>query len=78
MRSLQIPTETPGTEGVHDDQLIVAVSRDELMGLSNGLNEALSAVEEWEFHSRMGILPGEAKSLINDIQGMLRDAPMRE
>lgn len=75
---LQTPTETTQMDGVRRDQLIVVVSRDELMGLGNGLNEALSAVEEWEFHSRMGIFPDEAKSLIRDIQGILRDAPTKD
>ena len=36
------------------DRITVAFSPEELVFLSNAINEALEAVEEWEFQTRTG------------------------
>jgi tellurite resistance protein len=51
----------------------VELTRSELEIASNALNEVLhgpQAIEEWEFHTRMGVTRGEAEMLLQ----RLRDA----
>jgi hypothetical protein len=57
---------------------LMELSRDELLWISNALNEVLhgsDAIEEWEFLSRMGSERHEVQSLlrkVNDRVGELR------
>ena len=46
-----------------DDEVIVAVTRDELRLLASSIGEALEAVEPWEFSTRLGAEPDEARCL---------------
>ena len=49
-------------------------SRDELVALNNALNEVLNgpdAIEEWEFHLRMGITMQEGERLLEKIGRLL-------
>jgi hypothetical protein len=52
------------------DNLIVSVTRDELRLLASSIGEALEAVEDWEFSTRLGVEPDAARALraeINDV-----------
>lgn len=55
-------------------------NRDEILWISNALNEVLNgpeAIEEWEFHTRMGGDRDQVKALlrrVNDQVGALRRA----
>ncbi|WP_139359897.1 hypothetical protein [Mycobacterium sp. D16Q16] len=56
---------------VADDEIIVGVTREELVILAGGIRESLEEIEEWEFHTRMGITRDEAKSLRDKIRTIL-------
>jgi hypothetical protein len=51
------------------DAITVVFSPEELTFLSNSINEALEAVEEWEFQTRTG----ETKKRAMEIQAQLRE-----
>ena len=46
------------------DRITVAFSPEELVFLSNAINEALEAVEEWEFPIRTGETRKRAKEIL--------------
>lgn len=54
------------------DEVVVAISRDDLVGLANALGEALQAVDDWEFDTRVGLLPENARALRDQISEILR------
>ena len=48
------------------------LTQDELVAVSNALNEVChgpDAIEEWEFHLRMGVTRNEAKALLAALPG---------
>ncbi len=54
--------------------VVLALSRDQLLLLSGTINEALEAVEDWEFSTRLGATTAEARRLqedLNDVIGRL-------
>jgi hypothetical protein len=55
------------------DEIAVVVTRNELMALANGLNEALSAIDAWEFELRVGVSSDVAIGLIDEVQVVLRN-----
>ena len=48
----------------NQDEVQVRLTVDEVVAISNGLNEALESLEEWEFHVRMGVTRSEAEGLL--------------
>ncbi|WP_131821935.1 hypothetical protein [Mycobacteroides chelonae] len=62
---------SPTTDSVADDEIILGVTREELAILAGGIRESLEEIEEWEFHTRMGITRDEAKSLRDKIRIIL-------
>ncbi len=51
-------------------EVTVRLERDELLAVNNALNEVLhgpDAIEDWEFHMRMGVEPSEARALLRVI-----------
>lgn len=61
-----------------DDDLVVAVTHNELRLLASSIGEALEAVEEWEFSTRLGFGVSAARALrseINEILARATDAP---
>lgn len=36
--------------------VVIATNRDELVGLANCIGEALNAIDDWEFDTRVGLL----------------------
>lgn len=51
------------------EQVILALSRAELLLLAGSVNEAIEAVEDWEFSTRLG----EEKSVVQQLRSDLRD-----
>lgn len=52
----------------------IQLTKKELATLSNALNEVLNgpeAIEAWEFSSRMGVEPSEAKRLLVKINALV-------
>ncbi|WP_129666525.1 hypothetical protein [Phytoactinopolyspora endophytica] len=74
MKMLHPDTPWIGNEEVAEDELVVATTRDELALLANSICEALEAVEEWEFDTRLGVLPDQARMLRDRINDVLRSA----
>jgi hypothetical protein len=58
------------------DKITVAFSPTELAFLSNAINEALEAVEEWEFQTRTGETRKRAKEIQAEL-GVLLDKAER-
>lgn len=56
----------------NSNEIVVAIGRDKLVGMANALGEALLSVEEWEFDTRVGILPEDARTLRDQIGEILR------
>lgn len=63
-----------GEEEVADDELVVATTRGELATMAGAINEALEAVEEWEFDTRLGVTPAQARELRDRLNEVLRAA----
>lgn len=54
----------------HDDSVTVRLQRNELLALNNALNEVLNgpdSIEEWEFHTRMGVEKSKARALLKAV-----------
>ena len=52
------------------DSVAVRLQRDELLAVNNALNEVLNgpdAIEDREFHTRMGVEPAEARALLKAV-----------
>lgn len=66
----------PGTgiddAGIADDELVLVASRGELAAIAGAFNEALEAVDDWEFQTRVGVTPDEAEALLDRIGEILR------
>ena len=56
---------------VDAQDVVIATTRDELQLLAGSLNEALETVEAWEFHTRLGSSPEEARALRSKISALL-------
>jgi hypothetical protein len=57
------------------DAITLELTRDELMAAANALNEVLNgpeAIEEWEFHPRMGLDRDEAGQVHEGFLSVLR------
>ncbi len=57
-----------------DDDLVVAVTLDELRLLASSIGEALEAVDEWEFSTRLGFEVSAARTLRSEINDVLAHA----
>lgn len=53
---------------VAGEETVLRISRRELTAINNGLNEALSALDERVFQTRMGVEVEEARSLLADFR----------
>lgn len=57
---------------VDSAEVVIATKREELVGLANCIGEALNAIDDWEFDTRVGLLPEEARRLRDAISEILR------
>lgn len=63
-----------GDQEIADDELVIAATREELMTLAGAISEALEAVDEWEFGTRLGVTPDQARELRGRVNDVLRAA----
>jgi hypothetical protein len=73
----------PGSSWVGEDEvlsfeIVIAATREDLVLLANGLTEALEAVDDWEFQTRLGGTPDEARALRSKIRDLLRETRWTE
>lgn len=74
MRILHPDSLWVGDSEVAEDEVVIATTRGELAALAGAVNEALEAIDEWEFDTRLGIMPDRARLLCDHISDVLRVA----
>jgi hypothetical protein len=47
--------------------LVIEVTLDELSVICNALNESLENIEEWEYHTRMGVPIEVTKTMLSEL-----------
>jgi hypothetical protein len=57
------------------EQILLHLTRAELLLLAGGVNEAIEAVEEWEFHIRLGADLAEATALRAELGALIAALP---
>ncbi|UOQ87843.1 hypothetical protein MUN74_11070 [Agromyces endophyticus] len=72
MKILHPDSSRIGEEEVADDELVVATTRGELATMAGAINEALEAVDKWEFGLRLGVTPAQATELRDRLNEVLR------
>lgn len=72
MKLLEPEVPWVGDQEIADDEVVFSATLEELTGLAGALNEAIEAVEAWEFQTRLGITPEEARALRQRIGEVLR------
>ncbi len=78
MRILHPDSPWIGEYEVTDDELVLAVARADLAVLAGAVNEALELVESWEFETRLGVTPDQAKALRARLGELLRESSRPE
>jgi hypothetical protein len=61
----------------HDrsDQIILHLTRAELLLLAGSVNEAIEAVEDWEFPTRLGVGKADARALRTELDDLITRLP---
>jgi hypothetical protein len=54
-----------------EDGLVIALSRDELATLGNGLGQAIEHVDDWEYDTLVGGTKQDSETLISSIADIL-------
>lgn len=57
------------------EHVVLTLSRDELLLLAGSVNEALEAVEDWEFETRLGADKDAARRVRNDLRAVIAGLP---
>lgn len=71
MRRIQLGSAPAVAGQIGDDEVAVALTLDELMMFAGAINEALEAVEAWEFQTRLGWEREELLALHSRVRGLL-------
>lgn len=58
---------------IDNNHVLVAMTREELILIAGALNEALEAVDDWEFGTRLGVPSRAARQLKSDVHFVLDD-----
>lgn len=74
MRLLHPDVPWIGDQEAHDEELVIGMTRDDLATLAGAMNEAIEAVEEWEFQTRVGVTKEQARALRSRIGELLRES----
>lgn len=56
-------------------QIVLHVTRAELLLLAGSVNEAIEAVEDWEFQTRLGAGKADARTLRTELGELIRRLP---
>jgi len=61
----------------HDrsDEIVLYVTRAELLLLAGSVNEAIAAVDDWEFSTRLGATLEEARALRQELGNLIARLP---
>lgn len=61
----------------HDrsDQIVLHLTRAELLLLAGSVNEAIEAVEDWEFSTRLGTDKADARALRSQLADLIARLP---
>jgi len=78
MKLLEPDSRSAEKQHIDEKEVTIAATRDELILLANSLNEALEAVEDWEFDTRLGSSVDEARALHATINEILRHDAARQ
>lgn len=57
------------------EQVVLSLSRDELLLLAGSINEAIEAVEDWEFPTRLGAEKDQARALRGELRRVISELP---
>jgi hypothetical protein len=57
------------------DQIVLHVTRAELLLLAGSVNEAIEAVEDWEFSTRLGAEKDDARALQTQLGDLITRLP---
>ena len=57
------------------DQIVLHVTRGELLLLAGCVNEAIEAVEDWEFSTRLGTDKANARALRSELGDLIARLP---
>jgi hypothetical protein len=62
---------------LHEDRerVVLSLTRAELLLLAGSVNEAIEAVEDWEFSTRLGADKGEARALGGELRRAISELP---
>ncbi|HEY3337671.1 MAG TPA: hypothetical protein VGK18_04145 [Propionicimonas sp.] len=61
------------SDPVAEGESAIVVTHNELLALVGAINEALEAVDEWEFETRVGVAPEEAQEVRDQLARLLDD-----
>jgi hypothetical protein len=57
------------------DEIVLHVTRAELLLLAGSVNEAIEAVDDWEFPTRLGATAAEATALHKELHDLIARLP---
>ncbi|RBY97018.1 hypothetical protein DQ237_05315 [Blastococcus sp. TF02-8] len=60
-------------EGV--GRIILSLTRDELLLIAGAVNEAIEAVDDWEFATRLGVDKEAARTMRAELRRVVSDLP---
>jgi len=63
--------------GITDEDVVFVATSNQLRLFASGIRETLEAVEDWEFHTRVGVQRAELRALGSELQALLREIPKR-
>jgi len=63
--------------GIGDEDVVFVATSNQLQLFASGIRETLEAVEDWEFHTRVGAQRAELRALGSELQVLLREIPRR-
>jgi hypothetical protein len=63
------------SEQDRSDQIVIHLTRAELLLLAGSVNEAIEAVEDWEFSTRLGADKANARALRTELGDLISRLP---
>lgn len=59
------------------EQVVLSLTRGELILLAGSVNEAIEAVDDWEFSTRLGATKDEARALRSEMRRVMSELPSK-
>lgn len=78
MDLLQSDASFVGDRELVRGELAITVTKDDLVTMANAIGEAIEAVEDWEFQTRVGVTSQYARELQAQIAKILQDTYVPE